>query len=206
MDFLVIDKSVSPAKGSRLSANSVEEAIIELNQNSISNFDLYLNIKDKDLSEMIKRLEQVEKEVIKIKLLLDEKMDSNKIQEPQPPLKNEKKYKDELIKIDLLEKSLSIANPHLGTFEDKLCFSIGLRNLTQKPVRAVKGSLVFYDLFDSEIFRVFVTINKRIESQSSTNWDGEMKYNQFISGHVHFASFKKEDLKIKLEDENVIFV
>ncbi|MCI5167899.1 MAG: hypothetical protein D3903_17905 [Candidatus Electrothrix sp. GM3_4] len=60
--------------------------------------------------------------------------------------------------------------------------------------------------FNADIFRIGITINEKIKPQGLVKWDGTMPYNQFIHEHVHFAGYTPEDLKVRLENENIVYV
>ena len=211
MEFLAINKAVTPPKVSRLSASSVEEVVGILAKNSIINFDLYLNLNAYDLSGITKRLEKLELNVEALTFLLAEKMQISEVPQAETTLSPENNdhkngnEKSEIVSVELLEKILLKANAQLHEYQDKFLFSVMLHNRSQKPVRAVKGSLVFSDLFGVEIFKVSVTINLLIEPLASVKWSGELPYNQFLQQHVIFAGFDKKDLCTKIEDLKVIF-
>lgn len=213
MEFLAINKSVTPSKVLKLNASNVNDVIEELNKKGILDFDLYLNIKDEDLFNTKQRLEQLEKTVLALQSQLEEKeTNTNEVpkssftfnhelnNQERPPKQNSK-----FVRVELLDKKLLKAKPMSGQYEDKMFFQLKLHNLTAKHMRAVKGDIVFSDLFGADIFRVSVTINQKISPQSSTDWAGEMVYNQFMPDHVHFAGFKKPDLKVRLDDESIVY-
>lgn len=212
MEFLVINKSVSPSKILKLNASSVEDVIAALTGKEILDFDVYLNIKDKDLSNMNQRLEQLEKNIFTLQSQLKEEINTNEVPKSSFAFnrnpndqETEPKQNSKFVRVELLDKKLLKAKPTLGQYEDKMFFSLRLHNLTARQMRAVKGDIVFSDLFGADIFRVSVTINQKISPRASTDWGGEMVQNQFIPEHVHFAGFKKEDLKVRLDDESIVY-
>jgi|GEM_PF-2835497 hypothetical protein len=76
MEFLFTNKSINPIKVSKLNANSVDDALIILNEKGILDFDLYLNIKDKDIPN-IASFEQTG-EAITLQSLPQDKINSKK--------------------------------------------------------------------------------------------------------------------------------
>lgn len=203
---MVINKSANPAKISKLNAGSVEEALTSLHAEAITNFDLYLNVKAINYPDINQRLEALENSVHSLEILQKVKASEDEvIILPADNLGNSEKPESKLVKMELIDKKLSKASAQLGRFQDKMCFALKIYNLTPKTVRAVKGDVVFSDLFNTDIFRVTVTINQKISPQGEVKWDGEMVHNKFIPAHVHFAGFTKDDLKVRLDNEDVIF-
>lgn len=216
MEFLVINKGVSPAKVSKVEAPSVAKLNEKCKAAGIEHFSAFLNISDQSLPELFAKVEALENRVGQLETAMPGPENSPAVfhidesDNPEqlvaapapetsipPPSKN--------VAVSLTKKQLRPANLDAGVYEPKLLFSIDIRNLTSKPIRAVKGDLVFSDLFQADIFRVAVTINNKIKPRGTTRWDGEMTYNEFIPEQVHFAGFAVEDLKVRLEDESVAY-
>ena len=216
MEFLLINKSVKPAKVTKIDAASVEDLQQLLDRAGISDFSAYLNISDSALSALLVGLASLEARVLKLEINASEPVCKPAVfavdESDNPPgLSKEVKTLDRnqeklcLVTALLIKKTLIPTNPHAGIYEPKIAFSIDIQNKTSKIVRGVKGDLVFSDLFGADIFTVSVTVNNKIKPNGTSRWDGEMVYNQFIPAHVHFGGFKVEDLKIRLENENVVY-
>jgi hypothetical protein len=211
MEFLVINKSLTPPKVSRVTGVSMQSVLKSLKGMGIDEYELYLNINDDDLSALFERVADLEKRVQRLEPLAGREALAPSVQ----PLADHRPNADapsvhdsqgpKAVRIQLLRKELVSARPQAGVYGDRLVFAVRMDNLTGKSVRAVKGEVVFSDLFDSDIFRVPVTVNEKIEPRSSVEWEWEMTYNKFIPAHVHFAGFKPEDLKVRMEEESVAF-
>lgn len=192
-----------------MNASSVEEAVSTLTGNNVTNFDLYLNLKDNYLTDMNRRVEILEQEIHILKSLSGEvqrkeTVDQATVNTDNMSNKKESRKRSDKILMELLEKNLGPSHPLLND-QGKMIFSIKVHNHADKPVRAIKGTIVFTDLFDADIFRISVTINKKIESQKNIIWEGEMKYNSFIEAQSLFAGFAKDDMKLIFEEENIIY-
>lgn len=211
MEFLVINKSVNPPKVSRATGGSVPDVLKYLKGKGLESYELYLNISDEGLSVLFESVAELRDRVQKLESLVGteprvpsvhqsadhrSQVGDASVQDQPPP---------KAVTMQLIKKELIPARPHAGLYEDKLAFTVKIDNRTAKSVRAVKGDMVFSDLFDADIFRVPVTVNEKIGPRSSVQWDWEMTYNRFIPAHVHFAGFKAEDLKVRIEQENVVF-
>jgi hypothetical protein len=216
MEFLVINKSVKPAKVAKIDAASVEDLQQALDRAGISDFSAYLNISDSALSALLETVASLEARVFKLEANTPEPGPKPAVfaidESDNPPgLSREVKAVDQNqqklapVTVLLIKKTLIPTNPHAGIFEPKIAFSIDIRNKTSQIVRGVKGDLVFSDLFGADIFTVSVTVNNKIKPNGTARWDGEMVYNQFIPAHVHFGGFKVEDLKIRIEHESVVY-
>lgn len=208
MDFLYINKSSDPVKVSRLNSSSVDEAISTLTANKITNFVLYLNLSDDDFAKMLSRLDALEQETQALKSIVNDlsKVPVGGVQ-PDHTIKQvdqNRAKQSEAIRMELLEKKLGSSHPLLDSL-DRMCFTIRVHNLTEQPVRAIKGSIVFTDLFDADVFRLSVTINEKLKPHGNVTWKGEMPYNLFIEPQNIFAGFAKDDLKLVFEEENIIF-
>ncbi|TWT93252.1 hypothetical protein Pla52n_59100 [Stieleria varia] len=109
-----------------------------------------------------------------------------------------------MIKVELVGKSLIPENYDLEIYEDRIEFELRFHNISGDNIRAVKGDLVFSDLFDAEIFRIGITMNDPITPGKFATWSGGFPYNQFDREHAHFAGFKSEDLQLHLDNEKVV--
>jgi len=209
MKFLYINKSSEPLKVVRMKASSVEEAVSMLAESNVTNFDLYLNLKDNYLTDMNRRVELLEQEIHILKSSASEVKKKKTVDQAATNTDNvnnekESRKRSDKIHIELLEKNLGPSHPLLND-QGKMIFSIKVHNHADRPVRAIKGTIIFTDLFDADVFRISVTINKKIEPQKNITWEGEMTYNCFNEAQSLFAGFAKDDMKLIFEEENIIY-
>lgn len=108
------------------------------------------------------------------------------------------------VKVELVAKHLAPGNYDNGIYEDRIEFQIRFHNISRGNIRAVKGDLVFRDLFDAEIFRIGITMNDPIAPGQFATWSGGFPYNEFDREHAHFVGFKTEDLQLHLDNEKVV--
>ncbi|MCI5167800.1 MAG: hypothetical protein D3903_17345 [Candidatus Electrothrix sp. GM3_4] len=153
MEFLAINKSANPPKVSRLKAASTHEAVKALKKAGVDNYSLFCNVSDAEIfllltqtSELQKRIVSLEKTIKNILLTKQPKPSPAEERDSQPP---QSSAQSNSISVHLTEKILSLSNPDADIYQDSLIFSITLTNLTAKHIRAVKGDLVFSDLFNS---------------------------------------------------------
>ena len=88
---------------------------------------------------------------------------------------------------------------------DKIGLEIMIGNRLEKTTRAIKGKLIFSDLFDTEIKSVGATIEITIPPGKSANWSASLDYNQFDADLRRLKTIDIEDLSTKYELEMVIF-
>ena len=71
-----------------------------------------------------------------------------------------------------------------GDAGDQITFSFILSNDTNKNIRAIRGALVFSDLFDKPIMSVAVTYDKPLNANGGReSCDFALTYNQFMDDH-----------------------
>lgn len=126
------------------------------------------------------------------------------LQESQGAVPPKQGNSGQRILVYLLNKRFIPACPELNQYSDRITFSLEFANGTGSVVRALKGSLVFKDLFDAEIFRIGLTVNNRITPGDTVKWDGGFEYNQFLDEHQHFLQFEAKDLKVSLENLQIV--
>ena len=107
------------------------------------------------------------------------------------------------ISVHLKTIFVQMTNFDLEIYDDKMLFDLVFTNHTGSRIRAFKGDLVFWDLFDAEIFRIGITMNTPIKSGKTAKWSGEFQYNQFQSDHIHLAGFKASDLRVSLDKPQI---
>lgn len=94
-----------------------------------------------------------------------------------------------------------------GSYEDTITFDItwdtsGLR----RPARAVKGVLVFADLFGEPKFRIRVTIDTPLTPGKALKQTGiGFKYNQFTTEHQWVRSTDLVNMTFQFETQEVLY-
>jgi hypothetical protein len=130
------------------------------------------------------------------------------IAEPLPPVKvkttstSVRKFAVP-ISAQLTTLFVQMTNYDLDIYDDKILFDLVFTNHTDRRIRAFKGDLVFWDLFDAEVFRMGLTMNTPIKAGRSVKWSGEFQYNQFVPEQIHLAGFKASDLKVSIDNPQI---
>jgi hypothetical protein len=105
----------------------------------------------------------------------------------------------------LTSKGFKDQNIRAGDFEANVTFQLLINNDTGEDIRAFDGNLTFTDLLDNEIFTGKLTINKPLMANSTLNWNGTLKYNQFIDTHNRLRNEQFENLKIRFTPRKILF-
>jgi len=106
----------------------------------------------------------------------------------------------------MFEAKLTGKHVFEANYSDHLGFNLLLVNHTKKDIKAVQGIMIFTDLFDIEILRIRMTIEKNVSAgQTVKNNDYSMELNQFKSEHHRLKTIDIKNLKAWLEVHGIIF-
>lgn len=90
-------------------------------------------------------------------------------------------------------------------YQDYITITLLISNQLSRSIRAVNGVLTFMDLFDQEIMATDLTIEERVEAGGFAEWDGTLRYNQFLADHSRLASIAAEDVRIRFDLAAVVY-
>lgn len=201
MKFLVITQSEGKRRVGEHECASFSELHSKLTSAGVKDFRIYCEVGDLVESLSI-RVEAIENQLTGLKT------PSPRTESPANGLASSTGHGTSLqsgcVKVELVAKHLILQNYDLEIYEDRILFELRFHNISKDKIRALKGDLVFSDLFDEEVFRIGITMNEPVLPGKSCNWSGGFAYNQFLPEHVHFAGFKAEDMHVHLENERVV--
>ncbi len=106
----------------------------------------------------------------------------------------------EKVDMEIVSKTFEVVNYRSY---NKLGFKFS--NKTDKDVRGVTGVVVFYDIFNKEIYRSDVSYDKPIPVQESKIFLAGIDYNQFLAQDIRFKSIELENLKYVWLPSTVIY-
>jgi hypothetical protein len=153
------------------------------------------------LSETIEeRVVKLEEEVTALKAMIVEP----KASKPEATSKSEAKIQVEVL---VTNKGFLASNYKSKIYEDSLHWdaTFTLKGAT-KPTRAIKGSLVFMDLFDEPKLRVGWTINEPLQPNIAHTEKGSgIKYNQFTDSHQWLKTTELKDVKVRFVVDSIIY-
>lgn len=129
-------------------------------------------------------------------------------QEEQEKLANKIK-EEENAHYEKLRKTIGVAIYDKGfqevDWQDYNTFKFAFENKSDKGIRAFKGTVVFTDLFDEEIYSLNLTIDEPIPSGQTITWNGQADYNPYREQDVVLRNKGLDDLKIIWKPEKIIF-
>jgi hypothetical protein len=123
-------------------------------------------------------------------------------QPPSPPVHN---AEPSPVELTLLKKGFKPHDIHADDFEDDVTFEISIRNTSSSDIRAFDGLMQFTDLLGNQIINMKLAINDPVKSGATMNWEGALKYNQFIDAHQRLRDAPRENLKMVFVPRKVLF-
>jgi len=110
------------------------------------------------------------------------------------------------IELTLLSKRFREADYKASSdFQAAILFELAIKNQTDKPIRAFDGVVTFSDLLDNEVLSSKLAINDLIGAGSTVNWNGSIKYNQFMDSHQRFRNEAQANLKVDFSVGKVLY-
>jgi len=144
-------------------------------------------------------------------VLLDGKeyvAEQKRIEEEQKALA-EKAKKEEEERIKKLNDVIVVTCFEKGftkvKYDSYITFKFALKNKSDQGIRAVKGTILFTNLFDDEVKGISFVYDKPIATNSEVTWEAQSEYNQFIDSDKDLRTKDLKDLKVIWTPEKVIF-
>jgi len=110
----------------------------------------------------------------------------------------------ELDIVRLLFQESSSANNYANDYRDWLEVDFTLTNNLELDARAVRGTVVFYDLFGEAWWRIQITVNTPIAAGETLLWHGVVDYNSFLDSHRQARHARVENIYVEIEDVQVV--
>lgn len=136
------------------------------------------------------------------------KVEQERIEAEQKALQ-EKAAREEAERIARLQDAVLVTCFKKGyteiDYQDYITYGFAIQNKSEQDIRAVKGEIMFTDLFDDEIKTLSFTYDQSIKAGATSNWNATTDYNQFRDEDVRLRNKNLEDLKIVWEPIKIIF-
>jgi hypothetical protein len=136
------------------------------------------------------------------------KAEQDRIEAEQKALQ-EKAAREEADRIARLQNAVMVTCFKKGymevDYQDYITYSFAIQNKSQQDIRAVKGVVVFNDLFDEKVNSISFTYDQPIKAGATVNWNASTDYNQFIDADKRLKNKDLKDLKIIWKPEKIIF-
>ena len=121
----------------------------------------------------------------------------------------DKALREEQERIDRLTKAVMVSCFEKGfenyNYQDYITYKFAIQNKSDKDFRAIKGTLIFTDLFDDKIKSMTFKYDQPIKAGESVTWDAQTSYNQFIDEDKSMKNKDLKDLKVIWKPEKIIF-
>jgi len=120
----------------------------------------------------------------------------------------QKKEKVKILPNRLKEKvGVEVVNKGFRTsdYDDYITIKLRFTNRTDKDIKGVKGIIIFYDIFDEEIYKIGISYDDGIAKRDSAVWNGEIDYNQFKDDHKELRATELESLKYEWLPDTIIY-
>ena len=129
-----------------------------------------------------------------------------KTEEEELALKAKKEEEEKIAKFkSIITVALYDKGYREEDFEDYLEYFLAFENKGNKNIRAVKGSLLITDLFDTEIKNLEFVYDSGIPAHKVVKNSYTTDYNQFEDTDIQFRSKNIKDLKTTWITEKIIF-
>ena len=90
-------------------------------------------------------------------------------------------------------------------YQTYITYKFEYENKSDKDIRAVKGDVVFNDVFDDNIQTISLSYDKGIKAKEKKIYEASTNFNQFIPKDVRLRNKELKDLKILWKPEKIIF-
>lgn len=121
----------------------------------------------------------------------------------------EKAQLEEAMRVERLSNSVAVSCYQKGydevDYSDYITYGFVIENKSEKDIRALKGELVFTDLFDEEIKSIGLTYDQPIKAKTTVKWNATTDYNQFKKSDQQLKNKDLKDLKVIWKPEKIIF-
>ncbi|MFV0247866.1 MAG: hypothetical protein ACK5H1_02745 [Tenacibaculum sp.] len=127
------------------------------------------------------------------------KAEQKKIEAEQKALA-EKAAKEEKARIKRLHQAVMVSCfekkfKETDFFEEYMIYKFAIQNKTDKNIRAIKGDLIFNDIFDEEISSIDFVYDKIVPAGQIVNWAAKAEYNFLLESDKKLKDKNLKDLK-----------
>lgn len=92
-----------------------------------------------------------------------------------------------------------------GRYSDEQVIELALKNIGQKDIEGVSGTIVFKDMFDKEVGRIGFQYDEGIKAGQTAQWTGARRINQFDESDTALAQLKGGKYTTRFEAEALVF-
>jgi hypothetical protein len=107
--------------------------------------------------------------------------------------------------VALVDKGFQPADWENGQYESYVTIRLALRNNTNKPIRAVKGTLEFDNTLGDTIYTAPWHDEDSVYPHHTSAWVGSVKYNQFDDALDHLKNADVGNIRLRWEPTVILF-
>ncbi|MBD0831310.1 hypothetical protein [Aestuariibaculum sediminum] len=90
-------------------------------------------------------------------------------------------------------------------YDEYITYKFVIQNKSIQDIRAVKGEIIFTNIFDEEIKSLSFVYDKPISAGNEVTWNANTDYNQFMKDDKTLKNKDLKDLKVIWKPEKIIF-
>jgi hypothetical protein len=109
------------------------------------------------------------------------------------------------VSVTLLDKNFEAMDFKKNSYQDRINFTLAIKNISGKDIRAFDGTLKFTDLLDNRIIASKLEINDPIKNGDTFSWSGSMSYNPFMEDDKRFRVADRENIKLIFVPRKTLF-
>jgi hypothetical protein len=111
----------------------------------------------------------------------------------------------EVVKIKVLEKKILPIDFEAKRYAAEQILLLSFENKTVKDIAGVKGTLIFYDIFEKEVGRVVFAFDEGIKANTTTTWLNKRKSSDFPAEYRELAALEEGRYRTQFIPEMVVF-
>lgn len=192
--FMLDMVEVRESKGEE-TAKKITAYVLQQTMKGAFNEDAENDLVGKTYSELLKQADELAAE-----MKLKEEEEKRLAEEEEKRRKKIALKISESLTFALTKKGFSEYN-----YSEYITYTFTFKNKTDKDIAGVKGSVTFYDMFDSKINSLSLSYDKGIKAGKTVNYRAQTDYNQFMDKDTKLKNTNLDKLKVVWEPEQLIF-
>lgn len=111
-----------------------------------------------------------------------------------------------IVTVALTDTKLLPKNYDVSRYSPVYQLTLVVENKSERDIRGVKGTIIFRDLFEDEILRSGLSLDKAVAAGEQKTIGGYgLEINQFMDDHAKLATTDYKDLKFEFVPEAIVF-
>ena len=111
-----------------------------------------------------------------------------------------------IVTVALTDTKLLPKNYDVSRYSPVYQLTLVVENKSERDIRGVKGTIIFRDLFEDQILRSGLSLDKAVAAGEKKTISGYgLEINQFMDDHAKLATTDYKDLKFEFVPEAIVF-